>query len=109
MDEEVVLNLLDKAFGILLKEYREKHALTQNALADLIDLSRATVVYYEKGEQSPSLEVLIKVNEKLKIDLKAIGAKFEELKNESGINSVPKKQRASIEETLEELFSGRKN
>ncbi|MFZ3229838.1 MAG: helix-turn-helix transcriptional regulator [Pseudobdellovibrio sp.] len=103
------MNLLDKAFGVLLKGYRERKDLTQTELAALLEISRATIVYYEKGEQSPSLDILIKVNKHLKIDLQAIQNKYLELENESGMNTVPKKQRALIEESLEKLFSGKKD
>ena len=40
-----------------IPEYRQKKGLTQEALADLVGVSRQTVISIEKGNYVPSLEL----------------------------------------------------
>jgi putative transcriptional regulator len=39
----------------------EHNELTQQALADLVDVTRQTIIAIEKGKYSPSLEVAFKI------------------------------------------------
>ena len=48
-------------FGNRLKELRKKNGLTQQQLADALDITKSTVSYYERGERAPSPEILIKL------------------------------------------------
>lgn len=50
-------------FGLKLKELRNQASLTQEQLADKLGIKKATVSYYEKGERTPSPDVLIKIAE----------------------------------------------
>ena len=49
-----------------LKRIRRKNKLTQEELAELIDIKVSTVRYYEQGIGHPSLEVLEKLKNALK-------------------------------------------
>ncbi|MDB2225995.1 helix-turn-helix transcriptional regulator [Halorubrum ezzemoulense] len=44
-------------FETRIRELREEAGLTQAELADRVDVTRQTVLYVEKGEYNPSLEL----------------------------------------------------
>ena len=44
-----------------LKVYRAMHDLTQEALAEKLDITRQTVISIEKGKYAPSLELAFKI------------------------------------------------
>ncbi|TKX85207.1 transcriptional regulator [Halorubrum sp. SS5] len=44
-------------FDTRIRELREEAELTQAELADRVDVTRQTVLYVEKGEYNPSLEL----------------------------------------------------
>ena len=48
-------------FGIRLKELRKEKSLTQQELADKLNLVKSSVSAYEKSLKYPSVEVLIKL------------------------------------------------
>ena len=54
-------------FSERLKEMRTKRELTQQQLADLIEVSRHTVINYEVGRRMPDLEILKNLCEKLNV------------------------------------------
>jgi DNA-binding XRE family transcriptional regulator len=62
-------------FGCLLKEEREKRALSLNVLAQKAGLSRQTVSYVEQEVQNPTLETLLRITSVLEVDLEKIIAK----------------------------------
>jgi putative transcriptional regulator len=45
----------------LLKEYREKAGLSQEKLADKLEVSRQTIISIEGGKYVPSLELALKL------------------------------------------------
>ncbi len=49
-----------------IKEYRNKLNLTQEQLANLVDVRRETIVFLEQGKYNPSLELAYKVSKALK-------------------------------------------
>jgi putative transcriptional regulator len=55
-----------------------KDELTQQQLADLINVSRQTVVAIEKGKYSPSLEVAFKIAEVFNVTISDV-FQYEEL------------------------------
>jgi transcriptional regulator with XRE-family HTH domain len=57
---------LPKVLGKRIQKRRKELALTQEALAEKVDLSRAYVGYIEQGRNTPSLEVLEKIAKILK-------------------------------------------
>ncbi len=40
-----------------IKELREQHGLTQQQLADIVDVTRQTILFLEKGKYNPSLRL----------------------------------------------------
>lgn len=52
-----------KAFGDRLRQLRNSEKITQQDLADKLDIARASVGYYESGTRAPDIEVLRKIAE----------------------------------------------
>ena len=48
-------------FGDRLKELRSKNGMTQTRLAQLLNITKSVVSYYERQERMPSPDVLIKL------------------------------------------------
>lgn len=48
-------------FSRALMEYRSKHNLTQASLADLLQVSRRSVLFWESGTKYPSWDTIIRV------------------------------------------------
>ena len=40
-----------------IKELREQYGLTQQQLADIVDVTRQTILFLEKGKYNPSLRL----------------------------------------------------
>lgn len=49
-----------------IKELRARHNLTQDELADIVGVTRQTMLYLEKGKYNPSLVLAYKVAKALK-------------------------------------------
>lgn len=45
-----------------LSEYRKEHGFSQQALADLLGVSRQTIISLEKGRYDPSLPLAFKLS-----------------------------------------------
>ena len=48
-------------FGLRLKTLRVQKGLTQNQLAEKLDITRSAVSYYEKNATYPSIDILMKI------------------------------------------------
>jgi putative transcriptional regulator len=48
-----------------MKQYREKTGITQEALADKVDVTRQTILFLEKGKYNPSLRLAYKISRTL--------------------------------------------
>jgi len=55
-----------------IKELREKRNLTQEALAEKVDVTRQTILFLEKGKYNPSLRLAYKI-------AKALNSKIEDV------------------------------
>jgi len=44
-----------------IRELREKQGLTQEALADRVDVTRQTILFLEKGKYNPSLRLAYRI------------------------------------------------
>ena len=55
-----------------IKEYRAKHNLTQEKLAEMVGVRRETIIFLEQGKYNPSLRLAYNV-------AKALRANIEEL------------------------------
>src|SRR6218665_3765674 len=58
---------MDKSFSDILYEMRRKNDLNQEDLADLLQVTRATISDYERGKSVPPLASLIKIADKFHI------------------------------------------
>jgi putative transcriptional regulator len=56
-------------FRTRIKEFRAKHDLTQEDLANMVKIRRETIVYLEKGKYNPSLKLAHDVANALKTTL----------------------------------------
>ena len=56
----------------IIPELRAKKALTQQELADALDVTRATVIALEKGSYNPSLELAFRLSRFFKEDIETI-------------------------------------
>lgn len=50
-----------------IKELREKAKLTQAELADVLGVKRVTVSQWERGENKPRIDTLIKMSQLFKV------------------------------------------
>lgn len=55
-----------------IKELRARHNLTQDELAEIIGVSRQTMLYLEKGKYNPSLLLAYKVAKALKSSINEV-------------------------------------
>jgi putative transcriptional regulator len=44
-----------------MKEFREKFGITQEGLAEKVDVTRQTILFLEKGKYNPSLRLAYKI------------------------------------------------
>lgn len=59
----------EKSFGQVLRMAREVRGLSQESLADLSGLSRTFISEIERGNASPTLDVLIRISNGLGVKL----------------------------------------
>lgn len=52
-----------------LHEYRTKRALTQQALADLVGVTRQTIISIERGNYEPSVRLALKLARTLNVQV----------------------------------------
>ncbi len=65
------------SFGIKLKQIREKNGLTQQQLADIAAVSRATIAGYETKGRQPDYSVLLRLSEIFNVSVDyLIGGEF---------------------------------
>jgi transcriptional regulator with XRE-family HTH domain len=57
-----------KVFGSLIRELRAKRGLTQEALAERTELSVSYIGFIERGENVPTLTIVLNLAEALDID-----------------------------------------
>ena len=55
-----------------IKEYRLKHHLTQEKLADMVGVRRETIIFLEQGKYNPSLKLAHNVAKALKANIEEI-------------------------------------
>jgi len=55
-----------------IKEYRTKHNLTQEKLAEMVGVRRETIIFLEQGKYNPSLRLAYNVAKALKMSVEEI-------------------------------------
>lgn len=58
-----------KKLGIRIREERKKKKLTQEKLAEMVDLSTDYIGYIERGKQAPYLKTLERIAESLDVEV----------------------------------------
>ncbi len=58
-----------KTLGLKIQMLRKQNDITQEELAAILGISRSYMGYIEQGRYHPSLKLLIKISESLKIEL----------------------------------------
>lgn len=53
--------MVNKNFGQLLRNYRKINQLTQQQVADALNINRTTYTYYETGKTEPNINTLYKL------------------------------------------------
>lgn len=61
--------MIERPFAKLLKDYRKNNNLTQKELATILDVTKSTIVAYEKGTTDPSVIVLYKAAKNLNFSI----------------------------------------
>ena len=55
-------NLKTQSLSSVLKNKREEHSLSQNEIAEMLGVSRATYSRYELGQRTPTIENLLNLS-----------------------------------------------
>jgi transcriptional regulator with XRE-family HTH domain len=59
--------MVQKLFGKVLRQIREEKGMTQEKLAELADIDRTYIYRLETGKRSPSLLIIFRLADALKI------------------------------------------
>ena len=62
----------DASVRTKIKEFREQHNLTQEALADKVHVTRQTILFLEKGKYNPSLRLAYKISRVLESNIEEV-------------------------------------
>lgn len=88
-------------FGDKLRQLRKERKLTQKELANLIGVKNSVISFYEVGDRTPSLEVLIKLSKALHISTDVLlGIDKSEVINVSGLSENDKQIVQSLVDRL---------
>ncbi len=66
------MNLLGEKIGVMIREKRNSQRLTQEGLAEKVNLSTGMIGQIERGETMPSVEGLDEIIEELGIDPRSL-------------------------------------
>lgn len=55
-----------------LKEYRTSQGISQQTLADLVDVRRETIIRLERGEYNPSLQLAMDLSKVLMVPIEEL-------------------------------------
>lgn len=55
-----------------IKEYRAKHNLTQERLAEIVGVRRETIIFLEQGKYNPSLKLAYNISKALKTSIEEL-------------------------------------
>jgi putative transcriptional regulator len=69
----------DAAMKTKLKEFREKSGMTQEVLAEKVDVTRQTILFLEKGKYNPSLRLAYRISRILNASIEDIFSFDDEL------------------------------
>ena len=88
-------------FGDRLRKLRKERKLTQKELATLVGVKNSVISFYEVGDRTPSLEVLIKLSKALRISTDVLlGIEKSETIDISGLSEKDKQYIQSLVDRL---------
>ena len=94
-------------FGEYIRLYREKNKLTQQQLADILEI---TMNYYgrlERGENTPGISLLLRTSDKLNVSIDVLlGSESEYISKQSANEYVERIFSGINEELLDALCEG---
>jgi len=61
-------NIRQQILGQNIRRYRQTKGMTQERLAEIVDVSGSYIGYLERGEKNPSLNLLFKIADTLEIE-----------------------------------------
>ena len=64
------LSSIHSKFGENIKRLRREHNMSQEELADKINVDRSYMGFIERGERNPSLEKIIRISKTLNVTIK---------------------------------------
>lgn len=79
-----------------LKKLRENNNLTQQQMADILNIQRPTYTRYETGERQPDFELLIRIAQHFNVSIDYL------LGNEA---KLPEKDTSSLSDKIIEVFN----
>jgi transcriptional regulator with XRE-family HTH domain len=104
--------LYNNEFGEYLRKYRKRNELTQQQLADILDITMSHYGNVERGVKNPSIDLLIRISDKLNVSLDVLlKAESEYLSKQAAneyverIQALPRKQREKLYEIIDIFLS----
>lgn len=73
-------------FNEVLKSLREKEKLTQQEMADILNITQSSYQKYEKGSREPNMETLLIIAEYFNVSLDILFGRY--IKAENTINDL---------------------
>lgn len=55
-----------------IKKFREKSGMTQEQLAEKVNVARQTILFLEKGQYNPSLRLAFRISKVLKVPVEKL-------------------------------------
>lgn len=100
---------LYQLLGENVKKYRNQNGLTQEQLANKIDLTRTSVVNIEQGRQHPPLHLLLQIAKVLDVGLETLVPKEADfspnkLLDDSNLKDIQEKDKSKLTFFYEEFF-----
>jgi len=72
----MVVKITKSDFSKILRNLRKKRNLTQQYMADFLNISQAAYARYEKGDRQPSIEMLIELAEFFNVSLDILTGRY---------------------------------
>ena len=100
MIEEMAQKTID-CLGEQIKTARLRAGITQEELAEKLNVSRSSIARYEKGELVPKTKTLISISLLLQVSLDSLAGTAQK---ESWLNAVSEEAKAALERFVKEII-----
>ena len=99
-------------FGTYLYKYRKKNKLTQQQLADILEITMNYCGRLERGNRTPGIDLLLRASDKLDVSIDALlGAESEYISKQAAneyvekIQSLPRAKREQLYNVIDIFLS----